>query len=64
MPKWGKHRFDGRETNETGYAVPDALKLLADAGVDMDRVTVSSDANGSIPAKEGCGPGLAGGRAY
>jgi len=46
------------ETNETGYAVPDALKLLADAGVDMDRVTVSSDANGSIPAKEGCGPGV------
>jgi len=24
----------------------------------MDRVTVSSDANGSIPAKEGCGPGV------
>ncbi|HHV28962.1 MAG TPA: beta-aspartyl-peptidase [Clostridium sp.] len=41
------------ETIETGYTVPDALKLLSDTGINMDRVTVSSDANGSIPAKDG-----------
>ncbi|HOM01281.1 MAG TPA: beta-aspartyl-peptidase [Acetivibrio sp.] len=56
--KGGNIDLTAGETNETGYAVPDALKLLEDAGVDMDRVTVSSDANGSIPAKNGNGLGI------
>ncbi|GAE87831.1 beta-aspartyl-peptidase [Acetivibrio straminisolvens] len=46
------------ETNERGYTVPDALKLLSDAGVNMDRVTVSSDANGSIPKNDRNGLGV------
>jgi beta-aspartyl-dipeptidase (metallo-type) len=32
-----------------GLPVPEALKKLLDSGIDVSRVTVSSDANGSIP---------------
>jgi beta-aspartyl-dipeptidase (metallo-type) len=32
-----------------GIGVPDALKMLVDSGMDLSRVTVSSDSNGSIP---------------
>lgn len=32
-----------------GVAVPEAVKRLRDAGADLNRVTVSSDAGGSIP---------------
>jgi beta-aspartyl-dipeptidase (metallo-type) len=32
-----------------GLPVPEALKRLLDSGMDVSRVTVSSDANGSIP---------------
>ncbi|WP_411676595.1 beta-aspartyl-peptidase [Caproicibacter sp.] len=32
-----------------GIPVPDALEMLVDSGMDLSRVTVSSDSNGSIP---------------
>jgi beta-aspartyl-dipeptidase (metallo-type) len=32
-----------------GLPVPGAIKILADSGADLSRVTISSDANGSIP---------------
>lgn len=35
---------------EEGIAVPDAIAQLLSAGVDLSRVTVSSDANGSSPS--------------
>lgn len=34
---------------EAGIPVPEAIEMLLDSGVDMKRVTISSDANGSIP---------------
>lgn len=37
------------QSSETGYSVPDAMELLFKEGVSIDRVTVSSDGNGSIP---------------
>ena len=37
------------QSSETGYSVPDAMELLIKEGVSIDRVTVSSDGNGSIP---------------
>lgn len=37
------------QNSETGYSVPDAMELLLKEGVSIDRVTVSSDGNGSIP---------------
>jgi len=38
------------ESSEVGYSVPDAMERLFKEGVDMGRVTVSSDGNGSVPA--------------
>ncbi len=38
------------QSSETGYSVPDALELILKEKVPIDRVTVSSDGNGSIPA--------------
>lgn len=32
-----------------GFTVPDGLRKLLDSGLDLERVTVSSDSNGSIP---------------
>lgn len=37
------------QNSETGYSVPDAMELIFKEGVSIDRVTVSSDGNGSIP---------------
>lgn len=37
------------QSSETGYSVPDALELILKEKVPIDRVTVSSDGNGSIP---------------
>ncbi|NLG32915.1 MAG: amidohydrolase family protein, partial [Syntrophomonadaceae bacterium] len=34
-----------------GYSVMESLKILIDEGYDISRVTVSSDAHGSTPAK-------------
>ena len=39
------------QSSEMGYSVPDAMELLLKEGVSIDRVTVSSDGNGSIPPK-------------
>lgn len=38
------------ESSENGYSVPDALELILKEKVPIDRVTVSSDGNGSIPS--------------
>lgn len=32
-----------------GFTVPDGIRKLLDSGLDLERVTVSSDSNGSIP---------------
>jgi len=37
------------ETSERGYSVPDAIKLLIENNIDMNRVTLTSDGNGSMP---------------
>ncbi|OPZ90127.1 MAG: Isoaspartyl dipeptidase [Firmicutes bacterium ADurb.Bin419] len=37
------------QSSETGYSVPDAMELILKEKVPVDRVTVSSDGNGSIP---------------
>lgn len=37
------------QSSETGYSVPDAIELILKEKVPIDRVTVSSDGNGSIP---------------
>lgn len=44
----------GEKTGK-GYSIPDSLKLLLDEGVNTDRVTVSSDGNGSMPGEGGNG---------
>lgn len=41
-----------------GYSAPDALTLLLQNGVDIRKITISSDANGSVPAKEGSALGV------
>jgi beta-aspartyl-dipeptidase (metallo-type) len=41
------------EVTGNGLSVPDALTLLLNKGVDIKRITVSSDANGSIPGSDG-----------
>lgn len=38
------------QSSESGYSVPDALELLLREKVSIDRITVSSDGNGSIPS--------------
>lgn len=34
---------------DSGISVPNALQILLDKGIDMQKVSISSDANGSIP---------------
>ena len=41
------------ETSEIGYSVPDAIGVLIERGTNLEKVTVSSDGNGSIPARNG-----------
>lgn len=41
------------ENGSAGYSVPEAVELLVNSGSNLDRVTVSSDGNGSIPTKDG-----------
>lgn len=41
------------EKSSLGYSVPEAIKKLIASGVDMNKVTISSDGNGSIPATSG-----------
>lgn len=38
------------QSSESGYSVPDAMELLLREKVSIDRITVSSDGNGSIPS--------------
>ncbi len=40
------------EKSGKGYSVPEALDILFTNGADMEKITVSSDGNGSIPAGE------------
>ncbi len=43
------------ESSEIGYSIPDALEILLKSGVSMERITLSSDGNGSRPAATGSG---------
>ncbi|WP_010681143.1 beta-aspartyl-peptidase [Acetivibrio cellulolyticus] len=45
------------QSSESGYSIPDAMELLLREKVAMERVTVSSDGNGSIPST-GSGPSV------
>ena len=54
--KGGYVDFTAGQTSETGYTVPDALEKIFNCGVNTDNITVSSDGNGSIPAKGGNKP--------
>lgn len=45
----GNIDFTAGQDTGTGYTVPDALKVCIDSGIGLERVTVSSDANGSVP---------------
>ncbi|MCX7841544.1 MAG: beta-aspartyl-peptidase [Clostridia bacterium] len=47
----------GEKTGK-GLSVPDAVERLLRAGVNVDRITVSSDGNGSIPSQDGNKPGV------
>lgn len=38
------------QSSQTGYSVPDAMELLLKEKVSIDRITISSDGNGSIPS--------------
>ncbi len=50
----GNIDFTAGQNDGTGISVPEALNLCIDLGLGLERVTVSSDANGSIPgSKEG-----------
>lgn len=42
----------GEKTGK-GYSVPDAVQAFLAEGVSMDRITVSSDGNGSMPSEDG-----------
>jgi beta-aspartyl-dipeptidase (metallo-type) len=50
--------FTAGEKTRKGYSIADALSLAMDRGSDFDKITVSSDANGSIPAEDGKGTGV------
>ena len=41
------------ENSGKGYSVPDAMEILINSKAKMDKVTVSSDANGSMPSPDG-----------
>ncbi len=46
------------ENSSKGISVPEALSTLLKKNLDMQKVTVSSDGNGSIPAEGGKGTGV------
>jgi beta-aspartyl-dipeptidase (metallo-type) len=50
-------RIDLTAGEKDGLSVPDAVRALIAEGIDMTRVTVSSDAGGSMPAKWNTSPG-------
>ncbi len=47
----------GEKTGK-GYSVPDALEILVANGIEIERVTVSSDGNGSIPSEDSGNTGV------
>lgn len=47
----------GEKTGK-GYSVPDALGILIANGIEIEKVTVSSDGNGSIPSEENGNTGV------
>ncbi|MDP4092817.1 MAG: beta-aspartyl-peptidase [Bacillota bacterium] len=54
----GTADFTAGETSGKGCSVPEALSCLTRKGINLDKVTVSSDGNGSIPAKDGQKTGI------
>lgn len=56
--KGGNIDLTAGESSETGYSIPDAMEILLSRGINMDRVTLSSDGNGSIPSNQGGGIGV------
>lgn len=56
--KGGNTDLTAGETSEIGYSVPDALDLIIQSGIDIGKVTVSSDGNGSIPSSNGNNTGV------
>ncbi|MCX8130747.1 MAG: beta-aspartyl-peptidase [Clostridia bacterium] len=46
------------EASGQGLSVPEALEILVRKGINMDKVTVSSDGNGSIPGDGTSGSGV------
>lgn len=49
----GNVDFTAGEKTGTGLSVPDAVELFIKNGVSMERITISSDGNGSIPSGNG-----------
>jgi beta-aspartyl-dipeptidase (metallo-type) len=49
----GNIDFTAGESSEKGLSVPDALEALISEGISTEKVTVSSDGNGSIPGSGG-----------
>lgn len=51
--KGGNIDLTAGEASDKGYSIPDALELLMGKGVNIDRITFSSDGNGSMPSSTG-----------
>lgn len=49
LKRGGNIDLTAGETSEDGYSVPDALEILFNEGINIHKITVSSDGNGSIP---------------
>lgn len=58
LKKGGCIDLTAGEKTGKGYSVPDALKLLLSRGVNMEKITVSSDGNGSVPSADGGSSGI------
>jgi beta-aspartyl-dipeptidase (metallo-type) len=56
--KGGNIDLTAGEKTGKGLSVPDALQKLKGSNVDMDKITVSSDGNGSIPSEDGSSTGV------
>jgi beta-aspartyl-dipeptidase (metallo-type) len=54
----GRVDLTAGETTGKGYCISDALEMLINSGVDMKKVTVSSDGNGSTPSTDGGSTGV------
>jgi beta-aspartyl-dipeptidase (metallo-type) len=56
--KGGNIDLTAGESSEKGYSIPDAMEMLIGRGVDMQKVTLSSDGNGSMPSGQGDSTGV------